>query len=56
MKTLKRFQQNLEDLQIPIILSDLFLESIDNTLIVLNCKAEKEPIGKNQRELEPKHQ
>lgn len=55
MKTLKLLQQNLEGLQIPIIQPDLSLELIDNILIVQNYKAEKEQIGKNQPELEPKY-
>lgn len=55
MKTLKLLQLNLEDLLIPIILSDLSLESIDNILIVQNCKVERERTEKNQPELEQKY-
>lgn len=55
MKTLKLLQENLEDLQIPIILLDQSLESIGNILIVQNCKVERELTEKNQLELEQKY-
>ena len=54
-KTLKLHQENQENLQIQITLLDLYLELIDNTLIVQNYKAEKEQIEKNQPKPEQKY-
>lgn len=55
MKTLRLLQENRGDPPIPITLSDPSPESIGNILIVQSYKAEKEPIGKNQPELEPRY-